>query len=67
MKMEEFIKKHKKHIHKRKNGNYYHFNPITGCSLEFKEVDMNDKHILHYFNLADEQFEEINEKHKNEL
>ena len=65
--MKEFIKKHKNHIHKLKNGNYYHFNPITGCSLEFSEDQMNDKHILHYFGLANAQFEEINEKFNKDL
>jgi len=67
MKMEEFIKKHKNHIQKLKNGNYYHFNPITGCSLEFSEDQMNDKNILYYFGLADEQFEKINKKHNSEV
>lgn len=53
--LELILKNHSKHIHILKNGNYYHFNPLTGLNLEFNEEMLNDKNILEYFKIANSQ------------
>ena len=64
--LELILEKHSKHIHILKNGNCYHFNPITGLSLEFNEEMLIDKNILEYFKIANSQLK-IYDKFKKDL
>lgn len=63
--LELFLEKHSDHIHVLKNGNYYHFNPITGLSLEFNK-NIDDRDFFEYSKEANLQLKTY-DKFKKDL